>query len=189
MAKVTDQLEDVLKVLRSGGVIVYPSDTVWGLGCDATKAVAVERLNKIKGRKGKAGLIVLLPDFATATQYCDLIPEHHLKQEGPHTKPTTWVLPGAKNLAKGVISSTGEVAIRVPGESACLNVVSALKSPLVSTSANLSGFAVPQRYKDLSPELVSLVDLVYYPNDVPELAVPSRIIRLKKGGEIEIIRE
>ena len=182
-------IDNCLRVLQNGGVILYPTDTIWGLGCDASNEEAVQKIYNIKQRPGEKSLIVLLADERDVLKYVaslDLEVFDYLKTT---TKPTTVIYDGAIGLAENLIASDGSVAIRVVNEIFCKHLIKRFRKPLVSTSANISGAASPASFAAISDEIKSQVDyIVEYSRDKTEPATPSSIIKWKGNGEYVLIR-
>lgn len=174
--------------VRNGEVLLYPSDTVWGLGCDATNEAAVQRILEIKGDRG-GSLIVLVESPERVAHFVKEVPDPAWDLIENADKPTTVILPDAVGLAPNVPAEDGSVGIRVVQEGFCHELIKKARKPLVSTSANRSGEATPHSYKDLDPELMADVDHVVDPEyeDSPD-PKPSAIIKIGMGGEVEIIR-
>ncbi|MBN1339547.1 MAG: threonylcarbamoyl-AMP synthase [Bacteroidales bacterium] len=186
--------EDILnavKVLHQGGVILYPTDTIWGIGCDATNNRAVQKVHKIKGRlKSKSSFIILLEDEQKISQYVKKVPEILWDLLKSFDTPTTVVYPGAKNLARSVIASDGSVGIRVTRDPFCKELLKAFGKPVTSTSANLSGERSPLVFKDIPEEILNSVDYAVTTNrEKLNKAKASTIIKLKENGEFEILRQ
>jgi L-threonylcarbamoyladenylate synthase len=184
----SEDVEKSLEVLRQGGVILYPTDTVWGLGCDATNPAAVEKIFAIKQRPTAKSLIVLVADEREVLQYVaspDLLVFDYLQSA---TKPTTVIYEGAIGLAENVIAEDGSVGIRIVNEPFCRHLIRRLRRPLVSTSANTSGQPTPRVFNEIPPEVRSSVDyIVQYRRNDHHIAEPSAVIRWKNGS-LEIIR-
>jgi len=179
-----------LEVLRSGGLILYPTDTIWGLGCDATDEEAVKRIFALKQRPEKKSLVILLAEVRDLLKYV----AHPHPETGDiiagFDRPTTVIYEGALDLAPNVINEDGTVAIRIVQDPFCRHLIKRLRKPLVSTSANISGAPSPASYADIDPVLKSGVDYaVKYRQDENQPAKPSRIIRMLKDGSIQVIRE
>lgn len=178
-----------MEVLRQGGTILYPTDTVWGIGCDATNEQAVNKVFAVKQRVGGKSLIVLVDSIETLKNYVEDIPEMAFDLMESITDPLTIIYPGARNLAPNVPARDGSVGIRIPNDPLCQQLVRALGKPLTSTSANLSGSPNPVSFSKISPEIRRAVDFI-----VPDyqarvrMARPSTIIRIGKDGTMEIIR-
>ncbi len=183
------EIINTLKILESGGTILYPTDTVWGIGCDATNNKAVAKIFKIKNRKEQKSLIILLDSIDEISKYVrhfplqvkDLIHHYH--------KPLTVVFPDAKNLAKNLIAKDGTIAIRVVKHPFCKKLIKEFGKPLVSTSANLSGNPTPNLFRDISTILKKKVNyVVNLEQDSLNPASPSTIIKVDTTGNYEILR-
>jgi L-threonylcarbamoyladenylate synthase len=185
-----NDLKKALEVLKKGGVILYPTDTIWGLGCDATNAAAVARIYEIKKRKDAKRMLVLMENPALLTRYVDDIPEIAWDLIDLATAPLTVIYPGAKNLAPNLIAPDGNIGIRFTRERFTSALLQRWRKPLVSTSANMSGQPAPQDFSHIDEELKNKVDYVvtYRQND-PTPAQPSRIIKIDARGRMEIIRK
>lgn len=185
-----EDIKNALKVLRAGGVILYPTDTVWGLGCDATNADAVRKVYTIKKRSDAKSLIVLVNSVAMLTRYVDNPPEIALQMAEWSEKPLTVVYDKGRSLAEGVASSDGSVGVRVCSEPFCDALIDALRKPLISTSANISGEEAPAIYDEVSDEIVSAVDYVcLYRQDDRSKASPSSLIKVSANGAVKILRQ
>jgi len=185
-----DEILRAFDVLQKGGVILYPTDTVWGLGCDATKSKAVDKIFKLKKRPEKRSLILLLDQYEKLYQYVDDVPEIAFDLMNNITTPLTIVYPHAKNIAKNLISDDGSVAIRVIKDEFCRKLISLLNKPLVSTSANISGHPTPLIFHKIDPEILKGVDyVVNYAQTRIDQIKPSTIIKFNEKGEYEIIRK
>jgi len=183
-------LTAALKVLRSGGVILYPTDTVWGLGCDATNARAVQRIFEIKQRAENKSLIILVNSVAMLERYVSNPPEVALEMAELSERPLTVVYDSGKSLAEGVASSDGSVGVRVCTEPFCDALIDALRRPLVSTSANISGSGAPAIFDEISEEVKGAVDYVcLWRQDDRSRARPSSVIKVSGNGVVKILRE
>jgi L-threonylcarbamoyladenylate synthase len=184
--------EDIIKtveVLKAGGVILYPTDTIWGIGCDATNAKAVQKLIQIKNRPKEFSFIILLENNQKITDYVKEVPEILWDLLNSFDAPTTIIYPNAKKLAKNVIADDGSIAIRVVDDEFCMKLISAFGKPIVSSSANFSGESSPVMFKDISPELKKKVDYIVKINQRKLNKVKaSTIIRLKMNGEFDVVR-
>lgn len=186
----SSDLNKAIEVLKSGGVILCPTDTVWGISCDATNAKAVEKLFEIKNRPQNMAMIVLVATDVTIQQYVKEVPEIAWELLEVADKPLTIVYPGAKNLAQNLIAADGSIAIRVCKDDFCNALISRYRKPLVSTSANYSGEPTPLFFHEISEELIETVDYVItYNQENTTKSQPSSVIKLGLGGEIEIIRK
>lgn len=188
-----EQLQDIaeaVRVVRSGGVILYPTDTIWGIGCDASNAEAVARVYAIKQRVDSKALICLLGSDANLNLYVSDVPEVAYDLIELTTKPLTIIFDGARNLAPNLLAEDGSVGIRVTREEFSQTLCMRCKCALVSTSANISGQPSPATFKDIAPELLEAVDYVCTSRrEEKGKAQPSSIMKLSKNNEIKIIRE
>ncbi|MFU8843119.1 MAG: L-threonylcarbamoyladenylate synthase [Bacteroidales bacterium] len=186
----SEDINKAVAVLRAGGVILYPSDTVWGLGCDATNFKAAQKVYKIKGRTIAASFIVLLDAVEKITEYVKEVPDILWDLVDSFDFPTTIIYPHAKKLAKNVIAHDGTIAIRIVKDGFCHEMIKAFGKPVVSTSANFTGERAPVLFREISPLLIQKVDYtVITGRSVLARAKPSTIIRLKSSGEFDIIRD
>jgi L-threonylcarbamoyladenylate synthase len=179
-----------LEVLRNGGVILYPTDTIWGLGCDATDQTAVKKIFALKQRPEQKSLVILMADVRDLLKYVAHTPPDIADIIANFDRPTTVIYEGALDLAPNVINEDGTIAIRIVQEPFCRHLVKRLRKPLVSTSANVSGQPSPTSFADIDPVLKSGVDYAvnYRQNDLTP-SRPSRIIKMMKDGSVQVIRE
>lgn len=185
-----NDIKDALLALRKGGIILYPTDTIWGIGCDATNAVAVEKIFKIKSRNENKSLLVLVDGENMLDRYVKDIPEIAFELAGVSDTPLTIIYPGGKNLAHGVCSEDGSVAIRICHDEFCHELISRFRKPITSTSANLSGKSSPENFDDIDNTIIESVDyVVKYRQDDREKHTASPIIKLEQNGTIKIIRK
>jgi L-threonylcarbamoyladenylate synthase len=185
-----EDIKNALEVLKNGGVILYPTDTIWGIGCDATNEAAVARVYKIKKRADSKSMLVLMENPALLERYVSEVPEIAWDLVEIATTPLTVIYPGAKNLAKNLIAEDGSIGIRFTKEAFSSLLLQRFRRPLVSTSANISGEKSPAFFDEISAEIKNQVDYIveYRQNDTAP-AQPSSIIKLGVGGQIEIIRK
>ena len=182
-------IENCLRVLHSGGVILYPTDTIWGLGCDATNEEAVRKIYNIKKRPEEKSMIVLLADERDVLKYVASLDLEVFDYLQTTTKPTTVIYDGAIGLAENLVGGDGSIAIRVVNEIFCKHLIKRFRKPLVSTSANISGAASPASFAAITDEIKQQADyIVQYKQDEATPAVPSSIIRWKGNGGYELIR-
>ncbi len=178
-----------LEALRAGGLILYPTDTIWGIGCDATNTAAVEKVYALKQRAAAKSLIVLLADERDILRYTsqpDLRIFDYLRTV---VKPTTVIYEGALGLAPNLVNADGTVAIRLTDDPFCRHLIKRFRKPLVSTSANISGDPTPAYFKEVDPRVREGVDyVVEHRRDDSTPREPSAIIRWNPGGEPTIIR-
>ncbi|MEO7394777.1 MAG: L-threonylcarbamoyladenylate synthase [Chitinophagaceae bacterium] len=188
MVSFEEDIENCLPVLKSGGLVLYPTDTVWGIGCDATNEQAVQKIFALKKRSDEKAMIVLTADEVDILKYTaspDLSVFDYLAQT---KKPTTVIYEGAIGLANNLISKDGSIAIRICSERFCKHLIKRFRKPLVSTSANLSNQPSSQLFIDIPEEIKNGVDyIVQYRQDDKKIASPSSIIKWK-NGIITIIR-
>ncbi|MEJ8755850.1 L-threonylcarbamoyladenylate synthase [Pontibacter sp. H259] len=176
--------------LLMGNVILYPTDTVWGIGCDATDAKAVNKIFKIKERDTSKAMIILVADEKMLSEYVDDIPKSFAKLLEKQDRPTTYIFEKAKNLPSALIGEDGSIAVRIVEDEFCHRLIRQIDHPLVSTSANLSGGQSPATFAEIDEEIKNRVDhVVRWRQEEEEAAQPSRIIKINTNGETEIIRE
>lgn len=183
-----DLIQQAIQTLKSGGVIAYSTDTIPGLGCDATNEIAIDRIFEIKNRPVNKSVIVLVSSDAMLQKYVEEVPEVAWDILDFSTKPTTIIYPKGKLLAKNAIADDGSIGIRMIKEGPLQQLIHKLNRPLVSTSANLSGEVSPKTILEISPEVTSKVDLVV---DLPtnKTHTASAIIKIEVNGEFKIIRK
>lgn len=185
-----DDIKKAVKVMKNGGVILYPTDTVWGIGCDATNAEAVAKVYKIKQRDDSKALICLVDSDARLQRYVRNAPEVAWNVMELATKPTTVIFDEAVNLAPNLIAEDGSIAMRITNEEFSKELCYRFQKPIVSTSANISGQPAAQNYCDISEELLNAVDYVCFSRRQEHKPhTPSSIIKIKNNGEIDIIRK
>ncbi len=183
-------LEKAFDVLKNGGVILYPTDTIWGLGCDATSREAVDKIFRIKKRNEAQSLIILVSGLTMLEEYTDEIPETALSIIDVADKPLTLIYPKGKNLAHGVCADDGSVGIRICREPFCRELITMFRKPVVSTSANVSDFPPPSNFSGIDQYIIDSADyVVKYRQEDPALYPPSKVIKLGKDGTIKIIRK
>ena len=176
--------------MREGGVILYPTDTIWGIGCDATNEEAVRRVYQIKQRSDSKAMLVLVDSPVKVDFYVQDVPEVAWDLIEVADKPLTIIYSGARNLASNLIAEDGSVGIRVTNEEFSKRLCQQFRKAIVSTSANISGQPSPANYSEITEELKSMVDYVVgYRQEEMGHPKPSSIIKLDKGGVIKIIRE
>ncbi len=185
-----EDLINALEVLRKGGVILYPTDTIWGLGCDATNEEAVKRIYQIKQRTDKKSMLVLMENPALLERYVVEVPEIAWELVEVSVTPLTIIYPKGKNLAVNLLSEDGSIGIRFTSESFSRELIYRFRKPVVSTSANVSGQPAPAVFSDITKEILSAVDyVVEYRREEKAPSQPSSVIKLGPGGEIQIIRK
>lgn len=187
--KFKDDIVKCLEVLRAGGVILYPTETVWGIGCDATNEAAVKKVCEIKQRDEDHSMLVLVEHADRLGRHVRQIPEVAIQLIEVNDKPMTVVYPGAVNLAANITGQDGSAGIRITSDEFCKKLIAAFNRPLVSTSANISHEPAPKNFRDIDDKIKSQVDYVvkWRQNDSTP-GISSSVIKVGLKGEIEIIR-
>ena len=187
---IREEIKKACEVLQKGGVILYPTDTVWGIGCDATNEEAVKRVYEIKRRADSKAMLVLVDSDVKVDFYVKDVPEVAWDLIQYATKPLTVIYDDARNLAPNLIGEDGSVGIRVTSEEFSKQLCFRFRKAIVSTSANISGEPSPASFSEIQDEIKQAVDyIVEYRQDEPAGAKPSSILKLGRGGLIKIIRE
>ncbi|HAH58523.1 MAG TPA: threonylcarbamoyl-AMP synthase [Bacteroidales bacterium] len=187
---IIEEVEKTYKILHSGGVILYPTDTVWGQGCDALNARAIDRVYKIKKRKAEKSMIILLDDLERVSDYVTFIPEILPDLIENFDRPLTVIYDKGKNLPKNLLADDGSIAIRIVKDEFCRPLIKRLGRPLISTSANVSGEPAPLIFSHISSKIRDQVDYtVELFRDRLGLSKTSTIIRLHNDGNYEVVRE
>jgi L-threonylcarbamoyladenylate synthase len=188
MIDFTPDIDSCLQVLQAGGVILYPTDTIWGLGCDATNTAAVEKIFAIKHRPGAKSLIALLADERDLLQYAaapDLAVFNYLETV---SKPTTVIYDGIIGLAENMLAEDGSAGIRIVKEVFCKHLIKRFRKPIVSTSANISGTPAPVNFAAIASQIKSAVDyIVQYRQEETAGAAASAVVKWN-AGKVEVIR-
>jgi L-threonylcarbamoyladenylate synthase len=182
-------IEQTIEALKNGGTILYPTDTIWGLGCDATDEEACQKILSIKHRPDEKSFIVLVDGFQMLEKY---VPDFHpvcYDLADLAEKPLTIIYPSAKGLAPSVLAEDGTVGIRITKDPNCLKLIRSIRKPLVSTSANISGKAAPSNYSDIDPEIKKAVDCILEERIEEKMATPSQIIKIGLDGTVKVIRK
>jgi L-threonylcarbamoyladenylate synthase len=184
-----NEVEKALEVVKAGGIILYPTDTIWGIGCDATNEEAVQKVMALKGRSASKSLIVLVDNDTKLASYVREIPDVAYDLIEYAENPLTIVYSNAKNLAKSVINEDGSVGIRVVKHNFCQQLIQRFRLPIVSTSANISGEPAPKNFSEVSQEIINGVDyVVNLEQEVSEEKIPSTIMKLSPDGLFTFIR-
>jgi len=182
-------IEKSLEILNRGGVILYPTDTIWGIGCDATNRAAVERIYTMKQRSEAQTMLTLVDGFDMLASYVDDIPDIAVQLMKEATRPLSIIYPKAKNLAENLIANDGSIGIRIVQEPFCRQLIKSFGKPLVSTSANISGEPTPGTFDKISGEIKEAVDyIVCWRQDDRQSASASSIIQLKADGSYKVLR-
>lgn len=183
------EIEECTKVLKKGGTILYPTDTIWGIGCDATNAGAVSKIYEIKKRMESKSFIVLADSIEMVREYVEELPSMAEPLIEVTDKPLTIIYPAATGLAENIVAPDGSIAIRVVNSEFCMRLIARLGRPIVSTSANISGERSAQSFDEISKIIKESVDYVVDPRfEENSTHKASSIIKLGRGNEIEIIR-
>lgn len=186
----TNDIIKAVEVLRSGGIILYPTDTIWGIGCDATNVTAVKRIYEIKQRQDTKSMLVLMENPNLLNSYIGEVPEIAWELIEVADTPLTIIYPGAKNLASNLLADDGSIGIRITNEPFTQQLIQRFRKPIVSTSANISGQKTPHNFAEITDDIKKSVDyIVEYRQDDLTKSKPSGIIKLGVGGQIEIIRK
>jgi len=186
---IDEEINYSVSLLKKGKIILYPTDTIWGLGCDATNSKTIQRLFKLKGREKSKSMIVLLEDESKLIKYVKEVPPIAYDLIENSESPLTIVYPGAKNISKKLIADDGTIAIRIIKGMITSDIIKKLDRPLVSTSANLSGQPAPGTFSQISEELIQSADYVieHYRGNTKTLKA-STIIKLEPNGKFVVIR-
>ena len=190
MKEFLDDVKSAVNVFKKGGIILYPTDTIWGIGCDATNADAVKKIFSLKKRQNEKSFILLLDNESRLASYVKEIPEQAWSLIEYSEKPLTIIYDGAKNLPPVVISEDGSIAIRITKDEFCQYLIGAFRKPIISTSANISGKTAPASFDEIDEEIINGVDYVVKWRQKEKISSkPSTIISIKSGGQIKFIRK
>ncbi|WP_286853745.1 MULTISPECIES: L-threonylcarbamoyladenylate synthase [unclassified Proteiniphilum] len=185
-----DDIKKACDVLMKGGIILYPTDTIWGIGCDATNEDSVKRIYKLKQRDDSKSMLILMDNPARLNSYVQEVPDIALDLIELTTNPLTIIYDGAKNLASNLISPDGSIGIRITEEAFSRELCKQFRKPIVSTSANLSGDPSPTRFSQIKAIIKDGVDyIVTYRQKEQAQSRPSSIVKLSRDGTIQIIRK
>jgi len=189
MDDLSGEVHRAFEVIQSGGIILYPTDTVWGIGCDATNAEAVAKIYKLKQRAESKSMIVLVNGDRLLHNIFREIPEVAWQILEFSDKPTTFVLDDPRNVAENLIAEDATLGVRVVTEPFCFKLIERMKKPLVSTSANISGRPTPMSFKEIDPEIVAGADYVVNLHREKQNGKPSAIIKLTRDAQVKVIRK
>ena len=176
-------IEEAVNTIKKGGVILYPTDTIWGLGCDATNPIAIKKVYEIKQREESKALITLVSDKKMLYKYTNYIPNFNLTN-----KPTTIIYPNVVGLSKNLLPEDGSAAIRIPKDLFCIQLIQKFGKAIVSTSANISGKESPKQFLDISNHIKNNVDYIVNLRKNEKMEKPSSIIKLEENGKIKKLR-
>lgn len=188
--KMDEEIEKAVQALKEGKTMLYPTDTIWGIGCDATDRQAVEKVFALKKRPDSKSLIVLVSDESMLEEYVEEVPQIAYSLIEVNDKPMTIIYPKGKGLAENLLAEDGSVGIRIPKSDFCIRLIKRFRKPIVSTSANISGEKAPSRHAEISEEITNGADFCVNPAfEGTSSHKASSIIKLGINGEIEIIRK
>lgn len=183
-----EEINNCLSILKRGGLILYPTDTVWGIGCDATHAGAIEKIFTLKKRSDQKALICLVSDFKMLNQFVEEVPEVAYDILKYARKPTTIIYDNPIRIAENLVPADNTLGIRVTKDDFCQKLIRKLKRPLVSTSANISGESTPKSFSEIAPEILKGVDYVVNLQQSKKSGKPSAIIKLSNDGKVKVVR-
>ncbi|MFL1013392.1 L-threonylcarbamoyladenylate synthase [Flavisericum labens] len=189
MSNQNAEIQKAIVTLKKGGLILYPTDTVWGIGCDATNPEAVKKVFQLKQREDNKALICLVADDRMLKKYVKQIPLAAQNIIDITDKPTTIIYDDAQNLASNLIADDGSIAIRIPNDDFCYWLSRKFNGAVVSTSANISGQPTPKSFKEIAPEVLKGVDYVVNLQREKICDKPSSIIKLSNDGVVKVFRE
>jgi L-threonylcarbamoyladenylate synthase len=186
---INTEVHNSYEVIKNGGIILYPTDTVWGIGCDATNEEAVKKIYALKQREESKSMIVLLNGERMMYNVFKDIPEVAWQILDLSERPTTLILDKPRNVAKNIIAEDNTLGVRIVTEPFCFKLMERMKKPLVSTSANISGMFTPKTFKEISPEIIKGVDYVVNLQHDKVCKNPSTIIKLGLDSQVKVIRK
>lgn len=189
MSDINTEVHNAFEVIKNGGIILYPTDTVWGIGCDATNEEAIAKIFKLKQRDDSKSMIVLMNGDRMMYNVFKEVPETAWQILDLSEKPTTLILDNPRNVASNIIAEDKTLGVRLVKEPFCFKLMERMKRPLVSTSANISGMFTPKSFKEISPEIVNGVDYVVNLHHDKICDKPSTIIKLTLDNQVKIIRK
>jgi len=184
-----EEINKALETLKRGGLILYPTDTVWGIGCDSANPEAIEKVFALKERSESKSLICLVSDFKMLNQFVEEIPEVAYDILKYAAKPTTIIYDDPIRISENLIADDNSLAFRVTKDDFCTKLLNKLRRPIVSTSANKSGKKTPQSFKEIAPEILEGVDYIVNLHRTKKTNPPSTIIKLTKDGRVSVIRK
>lgn len=187
--EIPQEIQNAYEVIKNGGIILYPTDTVWGIGCDASNADAVKKIYELKQREESKSMIVLVNGERMLYQVFNEVPQVAWEIWDNSQKPTTLILDKPRNVASNIIADDNTLGVRMVTEPFCFKLMERMKRPLVSTSANISGQPTPKSFKEISPEIIKGVDYVVNLHHEKTCDKPSTIIKLTLDSQVKIIRK
>lgn len=189
MSDINTEVHNAYEVIKNGGIILYPTDTVWGIGCDATNEEAIKKIYALKQRDDSKSMIVLMNGEKMMYNVFSAIPDVAWEILDLSEKPTTLILDNPRNVAPNIIAEDKTLGVRLVKEPFCFKLMERMKRPLVSTSANVSGNVTPKTFKEISPEIIKGVDYVVNLHRDKVCKNPSTIIKLSLDNQVKIIRK
>lgn len=181
-------IQQSFEQLQLGNTILYPTDTVWGLGCDATDEIAVSKIYTLKKRSDSKALICLMRDLEMIKNYVGVVTDQVQQLINETSKPLTIIYPQAKNLAKNLVADDGSIAIRIPNHLFCQKLLVQFNKPIVSTSANVSGLKTPQSFDEINSIILDQVDYVVNLHEKAATGIPSTLVKINNDGSVSVIR-
>ena len=178
-----EEITKALKVLKKGGILLYPTDTIWGLGCDATNSQAIQKIYSIKQRQESKALITLVSDTNMLFQYTNYIPQFNISDQ-----PTTVIYPNVKGLSKNLLPKDRSAAIRIPSDEFCKKLIQEFRKAIVSTSANISGEESPKQFSDISTHIKNNADYIVNLRQDERMETPSKILKIQADGTLTKLR-
>ncbi|MEO0037934.1 MAG: putative protein YciO [Bacteroidota bacterium] len=186
---INTEVHNAFEVIKNGGIILYPTDTVWGIGCDATNPEAIAKIYALKQREDSKSMIVLMNGDKMMYNVFSAIPDLAWDLWELSEKPTTLILDNPRNIAENLIAADKTLGVRIIKEPFCFKLLERMKKPIVSTSANISGMAAPKTFKEISPEIIKGVDYVVNLQRDKVCKNPSTIIKLSLDNQVKVIRK
>ncbi|MFK7049728.1 Threonylcarbamoyl-AMP synthase [Flavobacterium columnare] len=187
--EINTEIHNAFEVIKNGGIILYPTDTVWGIGCDATNPDAIKKIYALKQREESKSMIVLVNGDRMIYNIFNNLPEVAWQILDVSEKPTTLVLDNPRNVAPNIIAEDKTLGMRIVTEPFCFKLMERMKKPLVSTSANISGQPTPISFKEISPEIIKGVDYIVNLHQEKICNKPSTIIKITNDSQVKIIRK
>ena len=189
MENINTEVHNAYEIIKEGGIILYPTDTVWGIGCDATNEEAIKKIYALKKRVESKSMIVLMNSERMIYNVFKEVPEVAWQILDLSEKPTTLILDNPRNVAKNIIAEDNTLGVRLVNDPFCFKLMERMKKPLVSTSANISGILSPTSFKEISPEIINGVDYVVNLHKDKVCKNPSTIIKLGLDSQVKVIRK
>ena len=183
------EIQNTLEVLQNGGIVLYPTDTVWGIGCDATNEVAVAKIYQLTKKNDNQGMVCLVNNDKMIHNVFKEVPDVAWQIMDFSDKPTTLVLDKPINIAKNLVANNNTLAIRLVKDSFCFKLLDKFRKPIVATSANFSGKAIPITFSEISNEIINGVDYVVNLSREKKSGLPSTIIKIALDNQVKVLRK